>query len=269
MTEKSYKYPKYNYTYTTYLLESSENDDESQSIDCDDTSQSMDDTIVWIEPFVSPINDKAHIIDTVNKIVYYFTPKAACSVTLKCAFDHMGLLEEAMNYDPFVHNYRNEVYSLSEPKDVNVYGYFSIQTIRNPYTRAVSSFYMLSDEKHMRHYTFRSFLRQLIINKKVFSDNILNHSVKQYSKGSEKYIDMFVKIEKSKEYIDEIFNKTGLIIDFGKYDSIHHAKKDNTVMSFCGDTSYKLFYDDKIKKMVEHLYLDDIILGNYSFNDVS
>ena len=66
-------------------------------------------------------------------------------------------------------------------------------------------------------------------------------------------------------------------MDVSKYTSIHHGiKTDNT--EFCGDVlkndvnkklpkSYKYFYDDEIKQMVDTYYRQDIEHYGYSFDD--
>jgi hypothetical protein len=65
-------------------------------------------------------------------------------------------------------------------------------------------------------------------------------------------------------------------LDVNRYSSCHHGKKTSNTY-FCGDipkdqvneclpSSYKYFYDDEIKQMVETYYKDDIEKYGFSFD---
>ena len=67
-------------------------------------------------------------------------------------------------------------------------------------------------------------------------------------------------------------------LDVNKYTSSHHGKKNINNKTFSGDLprnvvnenlpkTYKYFYDDEIRKMVETFYKKDIEKYNYSFDD--
>ena len=66
-------------------------------------------------------------------------------------------------------------------------------------------------------------------------------------------------------------------LDVNKYTSFHHGKKTDYT-EFCGDLlknvvnqqlpkSYKYFYDEEIKQMVDTYYKEDIEHYGYSFDD--
>ena len=66
-----------------------------------------------------------------------------------------------------------------------------------------------------------------------------------------------------------MFDGTLYNLDVNKYSSEHHGIKNINNVQFCGDLpkSYKYFYDDEIKKMIETFYEKDIQQYGYSFDD--
>ena len=80
--------------------------------------------------------------DKDKKICFLWSPRAGCSITFKCFLDMIGLLDDAENYNVWIHNYRMEIMipntyyiGISDLKKDN---YHIIKTIVNPYSRAVS-----------------------------------------------------------------------------------------------------------------------------------
>jgi hypothetical protein len=134
----------------------------------------------------------------------------------------------------------------------------------NPYIRAVSIYRI-----HSTKLSFRKYLKN--INKIQLNASDKYHSYPQYVMGEEKMNFNYIKIDQNET---KIIN--GITIDLSKYDSVHHGKKTEST-EFCGDTpkdkiilpsSYKYFYDDEIKKMVERIYKKDIQFYNYSFDTI-
>lgn len=103
------------------------------------------------------------------------------------------------------------------------------------------------------------------------------HLHQQYIPDEEKIITKYIKIDKNETFEIKLFDGTSYKLDVNKYTSCHHGKKyDNT--HFCGDLlknningflpkSYKYFYDEEIKKMVDTYYKQDIEHYGYSFDD--
>jgi len=153
--------------------------------------------------------------------------------------------------------------------------YIFVKFIMNPYIRAVSIF----RTKASHNLSFRNYLKQLINNKiDYFNDIDKYHYQKQYIDGEENVITKYVKIDKNETFQIELFDGTLYTLDVNKYTSIHHGKKNIHNTEFCGDLpmsicntnlpkSYKYFYDDEIKKMVETFYKDDIEHYGYTFED--
>jgi hypothetical protein len=74
----------------------------------------------------------------------------------------------------------------------------------------------------------------------------------------------------------QLHNGEDYLVDVNRYTSGHHGTKTSNT-SFCGDipkdqvneclpSSYKYFYDDEIKQMVETYYKDDIEKYGFSFD---
>jgi hypothetical protein len=145
----------------------------------------------------------------------------------------------------------------------------------NPYIRAVSIY--RAQTSH--NLSFRKYLIELVNNKiYYFNDNDKYHYLPQYIDGEENIITKYVKIDKNETFKITLFDGTLYNLDVNKYSSCHHGYKNIDNITFCGDLpknivnsnlpkSYKYFYDDEIKKMVESFYKKDIEHYGYSFND--
>jgi len=85
-----------------------------------------------------------------SKFIIDWSEKAGCTVVAKMIFQEMGLLKEALDYNSWIHNYREQVFYDKVgrvTKDMLYSGeYIKIKVVRNPYYRAVSS-YFASNEK--------------------------------------------------------------------------------------------------------------------------
>jgi hypothetical protein len=145
----------------------------------------------------------------------------------------------------------------------------------NPYIRAVSIYRVQTSH----NLSFREYLRQLVNNKiDYFNKNDKYHYHTQYIDGEEKIITKYIKINENEKYTTPLSDGTLYTIDVNKYTSRHHGKKNAENTTFCGDLpkdivnknlpkSYKYFYDEEIKIMVETLYKKDIEKYDYSFED--
>jgi len=217
--------------------------------------------------------------DNKNKICITFTPRGGCSISFQLYLDLLGLLNDALNYNPFVHYYRGDIFEKHVVYcDINQLvndGYTFIKFIMNPYIRAVSIF--RAQTSH--NLSFREYLIQLVNNEwDYFNGDDKWHLHPQYICGEENIITKYVKIDKNETFNITLFDGTPYTLDVNKYSSVHHGIKNKDNVTFCGDMSkdvinanlpksYKYFYDDEIKKMVETFYIKDIEHYGYSFND--
>jgi hypothetical protein len=216
-------------------------------------------------------------VDLKNKLCVTFTPRGGCSISFQQYLDLLGLLDEALKYDSFIHEYRMYYFIDNIPfLSINILieeNYIFIKFIMNPYIRAVSIY----NSQTSHNFSFRQFLRDLIDNKHIYlSQNDSYHYHPQYIEGEEKIITKYIKINENEKYIIKLHDGTDYELDVNKYTSIHHGKKtDHT--DFCGDKplndvknnlpkSYKYFYDDEIKNLVDIFYKNDIEKYGFKFD---
>ena len=216
---------------------------------------------------------------TNNKICITFTPRGGCSIAFQQYLDLNKLLEDGLNYNSFIHKYRIDFidknikyYNIKELIDKK---YIFIKFIINPYIRAVSIY--IAQTSH--DLTFREYLKQLINNKiDYFNDNDKYHFHTQYIDGEENIITKYIKINENETFEIKLFDETLYTLDVNKYSSNHHGVKNKENTLFSGDIpkniinnnlpkSYKYFYDDEIKNMVETFYKVDIEHYGFKFDE--
>ena len=85
------------------------------------------------------------LIDLQRRFLIDWSAKSAATVVAKMFFNHLGLLEEALQYSDWIHDYREDIYNPAI-KSVDLQKCFldstfvKIKFVRNPYSRAVSSY---------------------------------------------------------------------------------------------------------------------------------
>jgi hypothetical protein len=216
--------------------------------------------------------------DNENKICISFTPRSGCSIAFQQYLDLVGLLKDGLDYEPFIHLYRCKIFH-PNVKDINIdelikQQFTFVKFIMNPYIRTVSIF--RAQTSH--NLSFRQYLSQLINNKiDYFNDNDKYHYHQQYIPDEEKIITKYIKIDKNETFEIKLSNGKLYNLNANNYTSCHHGTKyDNT--QFCGDLlkddvnwrlpkSYKYFYDEEIKQMVDTYYKQDIEHYGYSFDN--
>ena len=221
-------------------------------------------------------------VDNKNKLCITFTPRGGCSITVMQYLDLIGLLSDGLNFAPFIHEYRS--FKLFH-KYINIdelisEKYTFVKFIMNPYIRAVSS-YRWGD--WAGELSFRQYLIKLINNKishfdenNVFKNDNKLHIDPQYIDGEENIITKYIKINENETYDITLDDGTLYTLDANRYISCHHGHKNITNADFCGDTprgivndnlpaSYKYFYDDEIKKLVETFYKNDVDKYGFTF----
>jgi hypothetical protein len=216
--------------------------------------------------------------DNKNKICITFTPRGGCSISFQQYLDLVGLLNEGFQYNSFIHNYRCDILH----ENIKYYTieslindkYTFIKFIMNPYIRAVSIWRL----QVSHNLSFREYLKKLINNSiDFFNASDRYHYCPQYIDGEENIITKYIKIDKHEKFQIKLADGTPYVVDVNKYSSVHHSKRTDNTM-FCGDLpaniinnnlpqSYKYFYDEEIKKMVETFYESDIKHYGYSFDD--
>ena len=238
------------------------------------------------------LNHENGIIDEKSKLVMLWTPKAACTTACIMMFKHMGLLEDALKYDKYIHSYRHKIF-YKQYGFVNIdhhllsKKYFIFKIIRNPYDRAVSSYLHVIKftlNKNFKKMSFEEFLKHIKINSGIFvDDNKLDpmgtsHICPQYVEGEETYINKYVRLENGQKDIDEInkLRNINLNINIDNF-TLHHMQRSETTLNkdYLGNVPfdklpvimpiYKCFYNELTKKLVEEIYSDDILNYKYKF----
>ena len=101
------------------------------------------------------------LFDPVHHVVMDWSPKVGCTVLTKMFFRQMGLLEEALAWHSWVHEYRMHVFSKKQPtrlEDILSPANYTFKVVRNPYLRAVSA-YVHTMKKEVMHAPVAGVLR--------------------------------------------------------------------------------------------------------------
>jgi len=234
-----------------------------------------------------------------------WTPKCACTTACKMFFHELGLLEDAIEFHPFIHQYRQRVY---EPKNPVLTNYLhkkdmiKFKVVRDPYRRAVSSYvHYMRDAYTAENHPVIAQIKQMTgeeePNNISFIDYLNYVSRIDVGKGKTEFhqevqhdsIDIennwnhIVKIENIKNEIDKINKAHGTTLsvegDIGK--SFHYTKKikdfgdiafdkrAKDIITREGDDTiipdYKFFYNPATREIVEQIWGKDIELYNYKY----
>jgi hypothetical protein len=221
--------------------------------------------------------DTLWYVDNKNKICITFTPRAGCSIAFQQYLDLVGLLEDGLNCNTFIHTYRCNIFNknitLKNISNLIKEKYTFIKFIINPYIRAVSAYRTIN-----HNLSFRTYLNQLVNNKFKMTQFEKLHTAPQYLDGEEKIITKYIKIDENEKYTIILHDGTLYEIDVNKYTSPHHGIRIDST-EFCGDIpkniintklpkSYKYFYDDEIKSLVDTYYKNDIEKYKFSFDTI-
>jgi hypothetical protein len=104
------------------------------------------------QPVIHPKEITA-LFDPVNNVVMDWSPKVGCTILTKMFFRQMGLLEKALEYHSWIHEYRMHVFSKEFPtqlSDILHPENYTFKVVRNPYIRAVSA-YIHTMKKSVMH----------------------------------------------------------------------------------------------------------------------
>lgn len=225
-----------------------------------------------------------------NKLLIDWKEKSGCTTIIKMVFRYLGILDDALNYNDWVHKYRMEVFykKYNKVNSLNIsegdYKNFSkIKFVRNPYTRAVSSYLHVMDnlEKYKNIYknafsdmSFFNFLKKIKDIKK--PNGHWQKQSRRIEKQNINFFDKIIKIEEIEKEIEEV-NKIYNTSFIYNRNSSHHTKKSDNI-DFVGNIKYSIiknnipdyiyFYNNKIKNMVDIIYGDDIKIYKYKFSDL-
>lgn len=224
------------------------------------------------------------LVDSEKKVMLALTPRAGSVTGTKMFFRAMGLLEEALAYDPWVHRYRAEVFYQRHPFEdacLTDPAFYRFKIVRDPFRRAVSSYRFVMQRKRLREadlepagdLTFREFLRFL---SSMDPDSADVHYAPQYQKYEETLpgvFDRIVKIEHLQEGIRLVNEEAGTGFDPAGMMSPHHARYERSEKEFSGDRKWSVlqsrlpdpffFYDTDLAQQVLKLYRRDFEAYGY------
>jgi len=224
-----------------------------------------------------------------DKLLLFFTPKAACSFGAKWFFYQVGLYDESVNFDSWVHNYRIKIYDKKYQSNIDksIYDSNIIFLVRNPIYRTVSSYIhglkhgiekdkiskFLNRNLDNEKYSFNEFVQYLkTINLKTcnphykIQSNIYFNDKKIIKKNiikSENIIENFKQLEVS------LGLKESPLETISDSLSFHRIKTTDESSENCFDKrysieelnekipGYKYFYNDKLLNDVYTLFKSD------------
>ncbi len=232
-------------------------------------------------------------------IIFFWSPKSGCTSLIKWYFFQIGLLQKAIDYNPWVHFYRMEVYERQRNYKIKVENQLLngkkdiYKLVRNPYKRAVSSFLNTLTNKQIMNevapdsnngLSFKQFLyrvKDIGVNR----DLINAHIAQQYIEKEEVFIQNYIKLEHFSTNIKAIENKYNLLQSPIKniINSPHNMSqrmKDINEGTFADVKmslesfnkplpQYKNFYDYETKNLVRDLFKKDFKKYGYNQNDLS
>ncbi len=238
-----------------------------------------------------------------KKLAVFFSAKSGCTFLVKWFFFQIGHLTAALDFNHFVHNYREKVYlnsdhfTKSENNFINTKGkdYLKIKVVRNPFERAVSSyihFLGMLDKQHPEinnnfgigyekmNYSFADFLNLL----STINVNKCNVHWRQQYQLIERRLkfDHIIDLNNSTEELlklEDVYKlkKTSDITSLVQ--SGHHSsgKKTPANQQFCGYTAfafavkknrpdYKYFYNAALENQVRQIYQVDFEKYQFDLN---
>jgi hypothetical protein len=193
----------------------------------------------------------------------------------------MDVLEKALKYNQWIHNYRNHHYYAKFGRVNNKLllsnDIIKIKFVRNPYSRAVSSFlHVMKTNKIKKLFnnedmSFYEFL--LNIKKNIYPNNI-HYNLQMINSEKKNTFNHIIKIENLEKEIKNLNKRFNLNLNYD-FTSSHHIikKRINTNVSdvkfskILEIPNYSSFYDKKTKDLVDEIYNLDIIEYNYTFEE--
>ncbi|HDR6388564.1 MULTISPECIES: sulfotransferase family 2 domain-containing protein [Bacillus] len=233
-------------------------------------------------------------------LILFWSQKSGCTSLANWFFYQIGLYEEAINYEPFIHNYEYDIYKnsflyyIQVATELRLKEKQAYKLVRNPYKRAVSSFLSLLSLPHIEHPEWRP-IRQFLYgdencNKKISfklylyylksfdsnSDLINPHYAPQYIQGEEHFVTNYIYLENYSSAITKLEDQYELKkspLDLLEK-SWHHQ---SDYATFTGDytdaditdplfpriPTYDSFYDHETIQLVQDIFNKDFITYKY------
>lgn len=231
--------------------------------------------------------NQALIVHNKNKSDYKFlinwSAKSGCTTICKIFFNYMDILQEALEFSNWIHNYRQHFYykkyGRADKNSLLSNEFIKIKFVRNPYSRAVSSYI----------HVMKTRLREIFFKNQDMSFYTFLLAIKKKEEGNEHWtcqtlalekkntFDHIIKIENLEKGIKKLETTYNLNLNLSSLDlsSSHHIVKERSNRNVCyvkfseilKIPSYNNFYDEKTKNLVDEIFERDIIGYNYTFEE--
>jgi len=229
------------------------------------------------------------ITNQTKNIAFYWSPKAGCSIVAKIFLKYLNLYNDKepviLQRDAYIAQKALRAKTVCDKcnqGNICYKNYFKIQMVRNPYSRAISSYlkylHINTDELSL---SFETYL-ELILTKTMKE----HHMWPQYLIDIES-LDYIIRFENISQDIQNLCNQHNICFEYSTqpvepsytrfvnnhnyncatipYKFIHSNKLINTTDNTIGIPEYNFFYNERCKKLVETLYGYDIEIFKYSF----
>jgi hypothetical protein len=240
-------------------------------------------------------------VDPDSRFILFFTAKSGCTFAHRWFFEQIGKLDEALEYNKWIHRYRiNKYHKDPEFKSILQTAWEkrakNIKLVRCPFQRAVSSYLHCVRFKKL-HGDISGFLDRPVDEDNTFSfeefvkflDSIDITKCNPHYRRQTSDLEIngrllfyrVIKLENSIQAFSNLEKDLGLKQTdlLGLSASHHHINKGNVENSYCGDkyikhmdkliNHYRDFYNDSTIKKITQIYAADFKSYNYSksFND--
>ncbi|MGE6716969.1 sulfotransferase family 2 domain-containing protein [Peribacillus frigoritolerans] len=237
------------------------------------------------------IKDPYPLYDRTFPLIMFWSPKGGCTSLMKWFFFQIGLHQITKDYHPWIHKYRMEVHEKQNNYRNEIQKQLldskkeTYKLVRNPFTRAVSSFFAMLTNKAILDQlapnaidgiSFTQFL-YMIKQKGVGRSSVDLHIAQQYIDEEESVIKNYIYLEDFTKELRNIEKKFGLLkspmSDLIK--SPHHMSEIMTEYGESADTKftpnsfgnrlpiYKSFYNDETRDLVSELFKKDFQAYGY------
>ncbi len=212
-----------------------------------------------------------------NNVILWVAEKANCTAICHMFFESIGLLDVALQYSSWIHDYRWNVYikqNMTMLNDLKDEKFIRIKFVRSPYDRAVSSYLHV----RKRNQSFLDFLKRLSGKDLERYGSIENpHVQTQYFREEKQFQwNEIIRVENYCDEVNRINEKYSLNL---KCDHVSkHWRKNKSIPPsgiFVGDNArvsakdinYIDFYNDQTRKLVEEIYSVDLANFGYTYEE--